>query len=540
MVAQPTYIKIVKGPYKGMSGMHAGKERELHIIKLDNGDVILAPEGDFVQKKIPKFVMITRGPYKGYTGFYRGMRAGKLVIILDSSGKEVTAFREDVIPNPSHPVVLTVSKESFSPEKRLSEGKASRSYSSAGRGSVSKQAGFDQQYEMNIDMPQTPFTVFFTELTEILGISYAYTETIKHINTINNFYESNSSLLTTKESKKLLCIAYIFILFNQQDANVPYNYNFPLDLVRPNDDPSYILAVSNKLGYIKSIDNIYFNQILDKLLEFLNLSIIPSKVYNRYKSPENKPPRVNKPIRFSLSPLRFVMKKKIGSKGQTVQRLSIFNSKEEREKIRKNVRSIINKDKDRMSQSKFNYLTEYTDNMDNPKYILELKNNPDSEKSKFILKYHNLILDLIKIEKNNFYNQNAAPAPKYKSNDDILNKIYKREKERLNKGLEVFKDDNDSKYVLEHLIKNFETIINLSSYKKQKLKAELKVQKGREALLTEAIIALSDKVSMLTSYNKLNDLDMKFDFAKKLSVSPAKKLSNKNKISRSVKARNSV
>jgi hypothetical protein len=58
------------------------------------------------------------------------------------------------------------------------------------------------------------------------------------------------------------------------------------------------------------------------------------------------------------------------------------------------------------------------------------------------------------------------------------------------------------------MIHGFDKIKLLNDYQKRDLKAKLRIQTGKEALLTEAIIALSDKFSSLITYNKINELDM--------------------------------
>jgi hypothetical protein len=500
MVAKPTYILIRKGPYTDNSGIHIGIEGEFHKIKLDKtGEIVFLKKEDFIQKRIPKYIMIIKGQYKGYKGYYTGMRAGKLAITLDSTGKTITEFRENIIPDPDRGDEYTHSGTSII----LDESKSLRK-------SDTVSANYANGYEFHsnfLELPETPFTFIFSELLETLNINYPYQSIIGHIKIINEFYEKNSDIIRTKEQKKTLCIAYVFILLNNQNTNIPFNTRINIEFVRPNDDPSYILYASDKLGYIKSIQYDLFDSILQKLLVHLKTTIIPFKSFERYKTPENKIKRIDKPIRASVSPMRFLMKNSLDSKGKKIQRISVFNVKEKRSKIKNKINKIISKND--ISPSKREYLKDYMENMDNPRYILELKNNPYDKKGRFLLKYNDVVNELLSIEKDIHYNKFNYKKQKFDPTNPVVSIIYEKEKKRLYDGLEKFKNDNDSLFVLNKLIEGFEKITVMSDYKKRKLRVKMKIQTGKEALLSEAKIALSDKITALVTYNTINNLNMK-------------------------------
>jgi hypothetical protein len=498
MVAQPTYIKIIQGPHTGKTGIHVGKEGDFHKIRLDEGYEIFVKDTEFLQKKLPKFVMIVDGVYKGYTGFFTGMRAGKLAIRLDATNSEITVFRHQVRPLYANQRSY-YSKMSVSPTRDdllVSAGK-SRSRSQE------QLLGYQQQVEGNVELPESPFTVLFTELKELLFLDMTYLDTVAHIRELDRFYSAYTSLLTTKESKKLACIAYIFVLLNNNGQNLLYNPVIPVENIRPNDDPSYILFVASKLGYLKSgINTELFNTLLQNILFFFNKQIIQNRVYNRYKTPENKPPRVNKPIRASLSRMRLVMKNTKNSKGQSVPRLLQFNSKQKKEAIKKDVVDIVRGKLKSAKSIERKYLEEYINNINNIEYLKKLHTGSNKQRQDYVLKYQNLIKDRLKLEKDKFYNQNVRKEVKFVDQSNVLSEISKIEKERLKKGLEIFKKDSDSIYVLNYLIKNFDNIIKQNAYKNRELRIQMKLQEGKERLLSEAIIALNEKVVLLVNANK--------------------------------------
>jgi len=197
------------------------------------------------------------------------------------------------------------------------------------------------------------------------------------------------------------------------------------------------------------------------------------------------------------------MRPSINKQGENIRKLDIFNTPDAFEKARNKIKKVLLDKKKTATTNEKKNIDEYIENGHDPKYILGLKNS--SAKSKFIMPYVNAVKELVDIEKDLHYNQNNRKATRYIKNP-TLTAIYKRETDHLMNGLKEFKNDKESVDILKELLLNFNQVVNMSYYKKRVSKVLVKFQVGKEALLSQAAIALSDKVSRIVSRNIVNNM----------------------------------
>jgi hypothetical protein len=480
--------------------------------------------------KVPRFVIITKGPYKGYPGFYKGKRAGKLVIELSTGNKEALVDRDSIIAQDSNHEMIDVSPRSAqsddivlaspvkfmatskspgskSPRRTISMPKSgsiksddiaasiekffnsSRKSSKSSNKMVAKAYVEGRVFEKNyID---NEYSVIFRDFLEKIGQQYS-TDVINAHLTVLKSIEGDSEGSFQKRTRKLFVVAYMFVIFNQTGINVPYNPTYS-DIIRPNDNPEYILAVASKVNYIRDVTVSEFQGVISKVIDALqkltnnpSMRIIPSQVYNRVQSPIQ--PRTRKPIRVSLSPLRLNnYNKNLDSEA------TVFALKKFRETVNHEVKTSV------LSEGFKTALQIMTDNVDKPQYILGLKDNK-IDFSKELLPWYNFFMFVHKYYKDHHELMTKNIVRPY-SNKVLYNKIKEIQVSHLQKGIPTF-SPQEYKDILSYLVTNYDTIVSLPHFAIRFKEEAVKLYSNQNIKLQdEAVITLNLKVSHMYNRN---------------------------------------
>jgi len=483
--------------------------------------------------KVPRFVIITKGPYKGYPGFYKGKRAGKLVIELSTGNKEALVDRDDVVAQEGHNEMIDVSPRSAqsddivlaSPVKMMNTSKSPRSGQKLGAKdypSMSKSRSgsigsivSSLEKEFNISSSKkssksnkmvakayvegrvfeknyvdNEYSVLFREFLEKIGKEYS-TDTINTHLTALKAIELHKEGSFQKRTRKILIIAYMFVILNQEGENVPYNPVYR-DIIRPNDNPEYILTIASKINYVRDVSLHVLNEMIGNVIEALqsitgniNLGIIPSKVYNRVQSPVKA--RTRKPIRVSLSPLRLNNYNKGLDKDSIVFAL-------------KELQAVIKREIDTgVSSAGFKAaLQTMSGSITNPSYILALKDGK-IEFSNELLPWFHFFKCLQKYYKDNGVVLKKTGRPF--TNKVLYHKIKDREVSHLSKGISTFSQP-EYKAVLSFLVNNYDQIVSLPSSKIQMAKQAINLYSNQQTKLQdEAVMTLNLKVFYMYNRN---------------------------------------
>lgn len=278
--------------------------------------------------KIKRFVRITKGEYKGYTGTIVAYENGKYVVRVDANNKIIYLDKEGIAPldnqnyvelaniKGSSPVSSTVKSSQKSTASKSMSRLQSRSASKTGSSSGSfkeevRPGNYFKNLEQKLKETQNPYLFDVSEFLQLMDIEASFSG-IKEATIIGDII-SESELKNKEVKTKLFVIAYFFVQLNRRNMQIPYKLMFK-NIVAPNDDYNYIMNASLLMKYIQKaqVDTELLEKYINTILGYLNIGLVSyidraevlEKIRERraqIKFPRNLTPKI--------SPMKFVQRK---------------------------------------------------------------------------------------------------------------------------------------------------------------------------------------------------------------------------------------
>lgn len=244
-----------------------------------------------------KYVRIVKHPlYKGYTGKIIVSSADTYTVIIDETKQQVKIDRKFVEPvsgikQPSKSLQKSSTVKYIGASgsgKGLSVSKSKSAFKTASK-SASKTASktrskilsgsnyfelLEQNLVKNSDS-NSVFKEFSQTVTSVFSLDEIGINVDEITNVLDKIIDKNTSLQVNLDVK-LFVLAYIFILLNQRNKQIPQRPIYK-EYITPNDDPSYLLNASIKLRILPSnFDKNIFDNYVATILSHFETSIIPN------------------------------------------------------------------------------------------------------------------------------------------------------------------------------------------------------------------------------------------------------------------------
>lgn len=305
----PIYVRVTKGPYKGINGQITSFGAGKFYITLDdiNKSRVYLSDDFFTQRtditqafinvgknNIQKFITIISGPDSGKNAEIIGYDGSLYVVLFENN-------RIKKLPMDSFKIRSDIRQKNLNLDESLSNSyiknsnKISKSSNKISKSSnKSNKIVNDGFLKNNINDYSTKSdrkNEYYQYVSDFLSLFEFENITLEQ----KRFHASQikNTTIYSKELKnieiidpKLLIIAYFFLYFNNNGINLPYSPTIQ-KYKTPNDNPSYILNSSVAMKFIKNYDKSLFDIYLRSVIQFTGRGIVPSSKGSFFKNLEN-------------------------------------------------------------------------------------------------------------------------------------------------------------------------------------------------------------------------------------------------------------